>query len=147
MDQKLKSLIVLFKAYASLEKNVKKSLESTQLSVNEFTVMEALYTKNELSTGELIASILIPNSSLTYVLDTLEKRNFILRLKDPNDKRRQVLSLTQEGKNMFTSIYTIHYNHMRSIFDVLTPQQEQVLQETLKLVGQTAQEKLHETHS
>lgn len=146
MQDKLKTLIVLFKAYASLEKNVKKSLENTQLSVNEFTVMEALYTKNELSTGELIASILIPNSSLTYVLDTLEKRKLVKRVKDVNDKRRQYLSLTQEGKELFVNIYEIHYKHMRSIFDSLNSEDELKLQELLKTIGHSAQEALNETH-
>lgn len=146
MDRKLKTLIVLFKAYASLHKNVKSSLVQTQLSVNEFTVMEALYTKKELSTQELIDSILIPNSSLTYVLDELSKRGYLNRKKDENDRRRQYLSLTKEGENVFLEAYDVHYHHMQQIFDVLTQEEQQQLQEYLKRIGLSAQEKLDETY-
>lgn len=146
MEHKLNTLIVLFKAYQSLNKNVKDSLSDTQLSVNEFTVMEALYTKKELSTQEIIDKILIPNSSLTYVLDTLQKRNFIERVRDKQDKRRQLITLTKAGSDLFKDIYQQHYSHMREIFDELTTDQEQQLQDLLKIVGKKAEEKHHETY-
>lgn len=140
MVKKLNSLIVLFKAHQSLAKNVKSSLIETELTVNEFTVMEALYTKKELSTQELIDKILIPNSSMTYVLDILEKRELINRLKDPKDKRRQLISLTDEGESLFKEVYEQHYQHMQSIFSVLSDQENQELQRLLKIVGKKAEE-------
>lgn len=140
MVKKLNSLIVLFKAHHSLAKNVKSSLIETELTVNEFTVMEALYTKKELSTQELIDKILIPNSSMTYVLDILEKRELINRLKDPKDKRRQLISLTDEGESLFKEVYEQHYQHMQSIFSVLSDQENQELQRLLKIVGKKAEE-------
>lgn len=140
MVKKLNSLIVLFKAHQSLAKNVKSSLIGTELTVNEFTVMEALYTKKELSTQELIDKILIPNSSMTYVLDILEKRELINRLKDPKDKRRQLISLTDEGESLFKEVYEQHYQHMQSIFSVLSDQENQELQRLLKIVGKKAEE-------
>lgn len=140
MQDKLNTLIILFKAHQSLTKNVKKSIQDTQLTVNEFTVLEALYTKKELSTGQLIDSILIPNSSMTYVLDILEERELIKRIKDPNDKRRQLMSLTKNGSKLFEEVYQNHYQHMKSIFSVLTQDEEIVLQNTLKKLGKKAEE-------
>lgn len=144
MEIKLKSLIVLFKAHQSLINNVKLSLQNTELSVNEFTVMEALATKKELSTQQVIDLILIPNSSLTYILDILEEKNYINRLKDKNDRRRQLLSLTPLGLEIFTSIYEKHFNHMQSIFQVLSPQQHLQLQELLKTLGKKAEQVFQE---
>ena len=77
MKNELKSLIIIFKAYASLEKAVKTSLKSTNINVNEFTAMEALYVKGSLKTQELIDTVLIPNSSMTYVLEILESKKYI----------------------------------------------------------------------
>ena len=54
MEKKeLKTLIILFKAQASLSNSVKKSLEDTGLNLNEFVTMEALYTKKRLTTQNL----------------------------------------------------------------------------------------------
>ncbi len=146
MDNKLNTLIVLFKAYQSLNKNVKDSLNHTQLSVNEFTVMEALYTKKELSTQQIIDKILIPNSSLTYVLDTLQKRKYIKRVRDNHDKRRQLITLSKEGEELFKDIYQQHYSHMKEIFDELTIDQQQQLEHYLKIIGKKAEEKHNETY-
>ena len=79
MAQDLKTLIVLFKAYQSMINQVKLSLINTDLTVNEFTALEALYSKKELTTSELRDYVLVPNSSMTYVLDTLEKKELIQR--------------------------------------------------------------------
>ena len=147
MIQKLNTLIVLFKAHQSIQNNVKLSLVDTELTLNEFTVMGALYTKKELSTQQLIDSVLIPNSSMTYVLDILEKRQYLRRLKDPSDKRRQLLSLTQKGCLVFLDIYQKHYEHMNTIFNVLTPEETQQLSTLLKKVGKKAEETLtHEMY-
>ncbi len=140
MDNKLKTLIILFKAHQSLTKNVKLSLQDTALTVNEFTVMEALYSKESLYPNQLIDKILIPNSSLTYVLDILEKKDYIIRQKDVNDGRRQQIRLTETGKKVFVDVYQKHYQHMQEIFQVLTAKEESRLQELLKKLGKKAEE-------
>ena len=140
MDNKLKTLIILFKAHQSLTKNVKLSLQDTALTVNEFTVMEALYSKESLYPNQLIDKILIPNSSLTYVLDILEKKDYIIRQKDVNDGRRQQIRLTETGKKIFVDVYQKHYQHMQEIFQVLTAKEESRLQELLKKLGKKAEE-------
>lgn len=145
MEEKLKSLIVLFKAHQSLTKNIKVSLKDSVLTVNEFAVMEALYTKEELVTQDLIDKILIPNSSLTYVLDVLEQRDYIIRRRDVNDRRRQIISLTKNGKEVFLNVYANHFQHMKDIFNVLSEEENQELQRLLKKIGIYAEEKVNET--
>ena len=123
MKLKLKPVIVLFKAAQSLINNVKVSLKDSVLTINEFTVMEALYTKGELVTQDLADKILIPNSSLTYVLDVLEGKDYIERKRDEKDRRRQILRLTSQGEAIFSDVYDIHYEYMSDIFNVLTKEE------------------------
>lgn len=135
----LKSLIVILKAYGHLVKHVKLSLESTELGMNEFSAMEALYTKGSLTTQALIDLVLIPNSSMTYVLDLLSKKDYIVREKDSRDRRIQLLSLTEQGRRRFSEIYQQHFEHMREIFDILAPEEEARLQDMLKKLGKHAE--------
>ncbi len=144
MDEKLKTLIILFKAHQSLTNNVKLSLKDGLLTLNEFTVMEALYTKEELITQQLIDKILIPNSSLTYVLDILEKKDYIIRRRDPKDRRKQIVSLSKAGREIFEQVYAKHYVHMREIFDVLSDEEEAEIQRILKKLGKYAEETVNE---
>lgn len=142
MEMDLKTLIILFKAYHSVENSVKHSLIKTGVNVNEFMAMEALYNKKELSTQQLIDTILIPNSSMTYVLEILDKKKYIKRTKKPQDKRVQIISLTKLGKDFFEDVYIKHYNYMSSIFNVLNSKEEELLQELLKKIGYKAVEVL-----
>ena len=142
MGKNLKSLIVLFKAHSSIEKNIKYSIVDSGLNLNEFTTMEALYTKGTLSTQAIIDTILIPNSSMTYVLENLLKKGYINRKKDKDDKRVSIISLTKNGRDTFEQVYKKHFKHMREVFDSLSSDEEEVLQELLKRVGKKAEEKL-----
>lgn len=142
MGKNLKSLIVLFKAHSSIEKNIKYSLVDSGLNLNEFTTMEALYTKGTLSTQAIIDTILIPNSSMTYVLENLLKKGYINRKKDKDDKRVSIISLTKNGRDTFEQVFKKHFKHMREVFDSLSSDEEEVLQELLKRVGKKAEEKL-----
>lgn len=144
--QDLKSLIILFKTHSHLIKHVKLSLEDCELSVNEFAAMEALYSKGNLTTGELIELVLIPNSSMTYVLSTLLDKGYIIREKDESDKRIHRLCLTDAGRTLFQSVYANHFEHMREIFDILSPEEEAAMQSMLKKLGRYAERKANETH-
>ncbi|HZJ87116.1 MAG TPA: MarR family transcriptional regulator [Erysipelothrix sp.] len=135
----LKSLIILFKAHTSIENVVKKSLENTDLSVNEFAALEALYHKGSLSTQGLIDLVLIPNSSMTYVLDVLHKKEYIKRIKDEKDRRIQRLTLTEAGHAKFEEVYKVHFEMLREVFDALDDAQEKELQTYLKIIGKKAQ--------
>ncbi|HZJ69149.1 MAG TPA: MarR family transcriptional regulator [Candidatus Eisenbacteria bacterium] len=142
MNKDLKSLIIFLKASSSLERNIKNSLLGTGINISEFTAMEALYHKGPLTTQELIDTILISNSSMTYVLEILEEKNYINRKKKPDDKRVQILSLSKPGKDFFREVYNKHFSYMRSIFDVLSNEEEILLQDLLKKLGKKAMKKL-----
>ncbi|MCA9766264.1 MAG: MarR family transcriptional regulator [Carnobacterium sp.] len=141
MKNELKSLIILFKAYHSIEKAVKHSLAHTGINVNEFTAMEALYVKGSLTTQELIDTVLIPNSSMTYVLERLNEKAYLVKNKKESDKRIQIIVLTALGTRVFEEIYEKHFSYMRSIFDVLDKEEEQQLHYLLKKIGKKSGDK------
>ncbi len=144
MERDLKALIVLFKANRHMLSHLKKSLEGEALSVNEFVAMEAIFNKNSLTTQELIDVVLIPNSSMTYVLDTLCDKELVVRERDASDRRITRLALTDYGQKFFREIYKRHFSHMRKVFDVLTEAEEAQLKETLKKLGKHAERLLTE---
>lgn len=141
MEKDLKSLVIIFKAQTSLALSVKKSLENTGLNMNEFVAMEALYIKNKLTTQQLVDSVLIPNSSMTYVLDILRDKGYITRERCTTDRRIQYVELSLEGKAAFEKVYQKHSEYIRDILDVMDPEEEKIMQEALKKVGKKALER------
>src|SRR3954470_11272657 len=50
-----------------------------------------------LSAGEISSRTALPTSSTTRVLDRLEKRGFVRRVADPEDRRRVVVQVVPSG--------------------------------------------------
>lgn len=134
-NKQLKALVVLFKAHASVSALVKKSLDGQDLTLNEFMVLEVLYFKGPQTTQAVVDAVLIPNSSLTHVLGCLEKKDYLLKLKDPQDRRIQTLHLTSEGTQFIESLYSHHYETLAPAFDVLDDNEQKTLISLLKRVG------------
>ena len=134
-DKQLKTLVILFKTEKNLRKQIKISLENTGLTVNEFAALEALYNKGKISVNQLISYVLIPNSSMTYVIESLKKKGYIEQCLLEDDNRVKLISISERGQNIFTKAYDVHYTYMRQKFDVLSVEEEKTLQTLLKKLG------------
>jgi len=141
-ENNLKMLIVLFKTQKNLNKHIKKSLFGSGLPVNEFAVLESLYNKGDMTVSELINYVLIPNSSMTYVVSRLVNKEYIKEVNNPKDQRVKILTLTDLGRAVFIKTYEKHYQHMRAQFDQLTKDEEATLVELLKKLGRSLEESL-----
>ena len=108
MTENLKTITVLFRAKNSFEGLIKKDILSYGLNPSEFGALEALYHKGKLTVQQITEKVLIANSSMTYVLDNLSKRQLITRTKDEQDKRIHFVELTISGVELMSEIYPKH---------------------------------------
>lgn len=109
--------------------------------MNEFAALEALATKGSLTTQQLINTVLIPNSSMSYVITNLATKGYLSRTKDLNDKRIQYLSLTEKAKDYFKQVYAQHLALIRPMFDQFSAIEEKELQELLKRLGKDEEQR------
>lgn len=138
MTENLKTITVLFRAKNSFEGLIKKDILSYGLNPSEFGALEALYHKGKLTVQQITEKVLIANSSMTYVLDNLSKRQLITRTKDEQDKRIHFVELTISGVELMSEIYPKHLEKMRALLSVLSEKEEKQLQELLKKIGLAA---------
>jgi MarR family transcriptional regulator, 2-MHQ and catechol-resistance regulon repressor len=138
MKNDLKTITILFRAVHHMESLIKADVSRYGLNPTEFGALEALYHKGPLSVQAIIDKVLIANSSMTYVLSSLEKKLWIQKEQDPADRRIHTVSLTEEGKRFMDEIYPKHVASLRLVLDQLTPEDEQTLQELLKTVGKAS---------
>ncbi|MEX3007815.1 MarR family winged helix-turn-helix transcriptional regulator [Hoeflea sp. TYP-13] len=68
-----------------------------------FDVLSQLYRApdNCLSVGDLGASLLAPSGNISSLLDRMEADGLVLRVADPNDRRRYLIRLTDKGLARF----------------------------------------------
>lgn len=136
----LKTITVLFRAYNSLEKTIKEDVFKYGINVSEFGVLEALYHKEKLSVKGIIDKVLVPNSSMSYVIENLVTKGLIYKIQSPKDKRSFDLSLSEKGRSFMGEIFPLHLSSMRDILDVLDEEEEKILQKALIKLGKAAKE-------
>ena len=94
------------------------AFEGTGLNAFHFAVL-ALLEEDPRETQAVIADALgYDRSHIVRLLDELEERELVVRKRDPEDRRRHVVKMTQDGKRMLAKLRGI----MRSMeADFLNP--------------------------
>lgn len=131
-DQALGTFIGLMRGSNKLEKIVKKDVACYQLNLTEFSVMELLFHKGRQTTQSIKEKILIASSSTTYVIDQLEKKAYVERIINPEDKRITYVVLSEKGSQLMTEIFPTHAKTIENSFSGLDDQE---LEQLLKLLA------------
>jgi len=136
----LKTIITLFRATDAFSKAIQKDVKGYGLNVTEFGIMEALYHKKKMSIKALLEKVLITNSTMSYVIEQLLKKDYVQKQQSEADRRSYVLELSKKGYHLMDSAFNLHQKHMRSIIDVLSDEEEKQLRDMLKRIGKRANE-------
>ncbi len=139
-DEYLKLTTVLFRTMQNVESVIRSDIQSYQLNTSEFGTLELLYHRGAQPMQSMASRLLMANSSMTYVIDKLEKRGFIVRKQDKIDKRMIKVELTSDGTLFFESIFPHHVETLKNIYADLNEDELKILIETLKKVGYKAKE-------
>ena len=134
----LKTITILFRATDSFSKAIQRDVKRYGLNVTEFGILEALYHKGKMSIKELLEKVLITNSSMSYVIEQLIRKDYLRKSKSQTDGRSFQLDLTTKGSNLMEGAFLEHKKHMRNIVEVLTTKEEEELKRLLKKVGKSA---------
>jgi DNA-binding MarR family transcriptional regulator len=129
----------LFRAQVAVMRRLQSAPAFKTLPVNEYDV---LFTLSRCPTGwlrlnELNDNVLLSQSSLSRLVERLEKRGLVERMPAPQDGRGVLLKLTDAGRELQKQIGR---EHVRDISELLTPaltpaEQRELLRLTEKLRG------------
>ena len=137
-NRNLKAFTVLFRAYQTIQDATKRDLLQYELNQTEFSVLEFLYHYGEQPIQVIGKKILIASSSITYVIDKLEQKDFVYRRACPKDRRVTYVLLTCEGQTLMEEIFPKHEQKINEIFEVLDQQEMDTMILSLKKVGLNA---------
>ncbi|MBC2580046.1 MarR family winged helix-turn-helix transcriptional regulator [Clostridium sp. DJ247] len=131
-DLNLKALIALSRCTQSVNKREYKTIKEGGLTVSQFAVLEILYHKGDLRVSEIIDKILSTGGNMTVVIDNLVKDNLVKRCIDPKDRRVNLISITEKGRELISEIFPKHLDNVNEIFNVLTVEEKKNLISLLK---------------
>ena len=135
MNNEFKVVIGIMRASNLLVDDLKKTLKNYPINATEFSVMEFLYSKGEKSIQEIRDRILLASGSATYVVDNLERKEYVRRIVNQNDRRVTYIKLTETGKDLINDIFPMHKKNTKNIFNDLTNEELIILKEILKKIN------------
>ena len=94
-------------------------------------ILMTLHTLGHMTQKELQDRLEISSGALSEILQKMEDGGLILRAKSAEDKRQVNLSLSQAGREKAQSVETHYHRTLDRMFECLTQEQKNQLEETL----------------
>ncbi|AKN31274.1 MarR family transcriptional regulator [Clostridium carboxidivorans P7] len=131
-DLNLKTLIVLSRTSQTVRKKEQRTIKEGGLTISQFAVLEMLYHKGDLKICEILEKTLATGGNMTVVIDNLAKEDLVKRCVDAKDRRVNLISITEKGRELIESIFPRHVENINEIFSVLTTEEKEALITLLK---------------
>ncbi len=133
----LNAFIKMTRASESINNRLSRNLAESceKLTLSQFGILEALLHVGSSNQRDLGAKLLKTGGNITMVIDNLEKRKYVKRETDPNDRRASIVSLTEEGEEFISGYFPSHVEKIVEEFSVLTSEELKELARLCKKVG------------
>ena len=94
-----------------------------ELAPSDAGILRLLHMTAGLSQQELASKLKIHPSRLVAILDNLEKRGFVERRANPDDRRLYSLYLTKDGGEVLEKIGKVAREHQDALLSALSPEE------------------------
>jgi MarR family 2-MHQ and catechol resistance regulon transcriptional repressor len=127
--------IKLIRAAESVCSRVHAQTTDKDLTLSQFSILEALYHLGPLCQKDLACKLLKTGGNITMVVDNLEKQGLVQRERSIKDRRYFTINLTKEGKARIEKIFPKHVDAIVEELSVLSDDELKQLNKMLKQVG------------
>ena len=135
------SFSALQRGASIVSSEVHKILGPQNLTVSQFGVLEALYIYGPMYQRDLAEQILKTTGNITTVIDNLEKRELVQRVREVKDRRYFQVILTPEGDKLIRKIFPLHAKRVQQVMDLLTQDEQEALKALCTKLQQSILEK------
>src|SRR5213594_2611295 len=130
--------LVMMKAHRALQRLATRSIQSSEVGLSDFAVMEMLLHKGPQPVNEIGRRIELTSGAITTAVDRLESRGLVTREAHPNDRRARIVRLTATGEEQAAKIFAGHKAAMDVAASALSKTERATLIELLKTLGTSA---------
>lgn len=117
--------------------NIFKSRISATFNLNklEFTILMLLVANEQVTPKRLSGALNVPASNLTLIVDRLETRELVERLRSEEDRRVQYVKLTKKGIKLTREVVAVTDVMEKELLSHLTKAEQAILFELLKKIA------------
>lgn len=131
----MKLLIGMHRNINAIDRQTAKLTAAEDLTLGQFAVLEALYSKGDQSVGTVRDRILSSSGTMPVIVKNLQQRGLIERLPDPNDGRVSLLHLTEQGRAVIARVIPVNQHMIETAFSVLTEEEQITLNQLMRKLG------------
>lgn len=92
-------------------------------SIQQWVILRAIAQKGELSIGELKKETLVTKQNMTGMVDRLHQSNLVTLFPDPQDKRRTLAKLTEQGTEVYEQLKSSRYDFNAQTYQIYNDQE------------------------
>ncbi len=113
---------------------IDKEVSKFDLGPGQFMLLLDLYREDGKNQEVLSENLKIDKTTTARAIKKLEKNNYVIKVKDDNDKRNNNIFLTDKAKDIKDDIFEILKNFNDEISNTLSVEEEILLKSLLKKV-------------
>ena len=130
--------LVLMKAHRTLGRLAAGSIESSEVGLSDFAVLEMLLHKGPQPVNEIGRRVELTSGAITTAVDRLQSRGLVTREAHPTDRRARIVRLTAAGEEEAARIFALHKAVMDLAASGLSKKERATLIELVKKLGSSA---------
>ncbi len=138
VEEAVRAYVKLFRASRAVLARVEASLASASLTPTQLGVLEGLLHKGPMTQRELGRKVLTSAGNMTDVIDKLEARDLVRRVRDQADRRSVRLELTETGRVLIEDLFPRHALDIAQAMGGLSPDELRQLGALLRRLGMAA---------
>lgn len=120
MNYELRAYIGISRIKNTIDRDSNRLVKKYGLSLAQFAVMEALFHKGDMCVGEVREVILSSSGTMPVIVRNLKKKSLLLSYKDEEDKRKEMLSLTDKGRDLISEVFPENKEIIKGYFENLS---------------------------
>jgi len=106
--------------YRTALKRLNARLAKERITFPQYSVLLALARNGPMPMTRLGEEMLVAPANVTGLVDRMEKKGYVMRKRDPKDRRSYVIEPTELGDKVFQSISVRFRTYVRSMGDALS---------------------------
>jgi MarR family 2-MHQ and catechol resistance regulon transcriptional repressor len=138
-ERALSAYINLIRASDSLVSKASAQLEQSGMTLGQFAILEALHHLGPMCQHALAEKLLRSGGNVTLVVDNLEKRGWVRRERQKDDRRMVQIQLTPKGARLIARVFPEHAMAITKIMNELTKNEQEELRRIAGKLGHGAE--------
>jgi len=141
-DLPIATYVKLIRTGEALHNEVSRGLAVEGLTASQFSTLKVLKLRGPLAQRDIASYLLKTGGNVTVVVDNLEARSLVTRIRDTEDRRIVFVKITAEGEEVFDRVYAPHLNRIRGVMSNLDSQKLGELLDLLEALNPSLPEPL-----